>query len=255
MPKRPGWLPTNSFRRPPSLSHRERSPFHRTNLSSVISSACLIDGTMRLASSGTNAARNATWPTKFEAPASGTYDVTVSASMVPSEELKSGTLRVGSMNSFKSSIKMAKDVSVSPGEPQSFQFQMTMDRGETVVMRYHDGPLNYEDKVKYKSFLTELFQREPRLAAAWDAVGNPARGGSGWQRVLEKLDDEALDVKPFLKPEKIEKLVASVSKNSVSSGETLVYKFFSRGTGDRNQWGHHRRSQKKSCPAPIKNAL
>ena len=62
----------DSFFLPPPPAPDQREVIALPNdLTISYSSACLIDGTMRLASSGSNLRRNATWPSRFIAPATG----------------------------------------------------------------------------------------------------------------------------------------------------------------------------------------
>ena len=190
------------------------------------SSACLIDGTMRLASSGANYKRHSTWPNRFEAPASGVYRIKVTASC--SEPMASPVprLRVESTAMTGTDANRHADFELCP-EPQTLTCEIGLDRGATFRLWYRDGPFDYDDRNNYSKFLKSLFLGEPKLAAAWESVGDPARGGSGWERVRqalrgplpERVTDEA----------SIDDLVKRVAKNSVKTGETLVYKFFEEG--------------------------
>lgn len=193
------------------------------------SSACRIDGAMRLASSGENIIRNATWPTKFEAPASGKYIVQVTASAINPPDNAKATLRVAKMFDAKTNPTTCKDLSVSSGDAQTFQISVDLERGQTIVLRYHGGPFSYDDKKQYEGFLKNLFMGDPKLAAAWNAVGDPARGGSGWIRVKEAIASGDLDVEKYADPDEVAKLAKVVAKNSVKTGETLVYKYFEEG--------------------------
>ena len=195
------------------------------------SSACLIDGSMRLASSGTNVVRHATWPTKFEAPASGRYEIEITASSVDPRESSDQPPEL-----FVESSRMTgnatrnKTLAIEPGGRRTFQFEIGLDAGATLRARYSNGPFNYEDRAGYPKFLESLFSREPQIAAAWQALGSPARGGSGWERLKEVMATGDLDVSPFeADSDALQKIVKSVSRNAVSSGETLVYKFFEEG--------------------------
>ncbi len=194
------------------------------------SSACLIDGAMRLASSNDNVVRNATWPTKFESPASGVYQLTIKAFAI-NPPVQTPIITVATMRaSDRAFLTMIDEVNVNAGQPQTFDLQVPLNRGDTVVLRYKNGPLDYEDVDKFKAFLTDLFSNDPKLAAAWDHVGDPPRGGNGWNRVKEALQRQDLDVGKFKdNPQAISALVQTVAKNKVNSGETLVYKFFEEG--------------------------
>ena len=193
------------------------------------SSACLIDGTMRLASSGSNLRRNATWPARFIAPATGKYLLDITAAASPNASLPA-ELEVGAMTNVKANSRILGKLNFNATAPSTRTIEVRLEKGETVTLRLTNGVIDYEDKTAYKKFLTQLFDDQPRLAAAWNAVGDPARGGSGWARVAEKLNDPNLDATPFINEEaKREAVVTAMAKNSVKSGETLVYRFFEQG--------------------------
>jgi hypothetical protein len=211
---------------PPASSERTILP---DGLTISYSSACLIDGTMRLASSGTNLRRNATWPSRFAAPATGKYRVELTASTSDNAPIPS-ELEISSMVDVTSKSTVQTTINIQPGEPQTIEFEVQLERGQTFTLRYASGLLDYENKNAYRSLLTQLFAKEPRLAAAWNTVGNPARGGSGWARVVEASKRPDLDVKPFIENEqKRLAVVENMVSNSVKSGETLVYRYFEEG--------------------------
>lgn len=193
------------------------------------SSACLIDGTMRLASSGTNLKRNATWPARFEAPASGQYSVEITASAfgAPGQSLN---LQAAVIQDSRATSDPVHDLAVTSSVPETFRFDVTLDRGETIALRYSNGPFNYEDKPAFAEFLTQLFVKEPTLAAAWNKVGNPARGGSGWERVQQVMQDPALKVQKFVSnQDAVARLIKTMVSKNVNTGETLVYRYFEQG--------------------------
>ncbi len=193
------------------------------------SSACLIDGTMRLASSGPNLRRNATWPSRFIAPATGKYRIEITAAPSSNASLPA-ELEVSAMTSVKSDSRILDKLKFNETEPRTNKVEVRLEKGETVTLRFTNGALDYENKTAYKTLLTQLFDEQPRLAAAWNAVGDPARGGSGWARVVEKLSDPNLDATPFINQKsKRDAVVTTMAKNSVKSGETLVYRFFEQG--------------------------
>ena len=168
------------------------------------SSAMLVDGAMRLASSGDNLARHATWPSRFEASAHGKYRVELTARWFPGGEAKAlpiAEIELRNKSTDKLIIQAAGEVSerfrIEAGQWQTIQTEFILDRGETVALRYANGPFDYDDKAEFGVYLERLFEAEPELAAAWDAVGNPARGGSGWDRVKEQLGRDDLPVDQY----------------------------------------------------------
>lgn len=193
------------------------------------SSACLIDGTMRLASSGNNIIRNATWPSRFEAPAHGRYTIEVTASAFrPDETLPN--LRVSSMTADRSLSKVLGNFELSSASPKPLLIEATLDRGETIVMQYTTGPLNYDDKKSFENYLREFLADEPKLAAAWASVGNPPRGGSGWERVKEAMISDDLNPTAYGRgSEAVAKMAKKLASKNVDTGETLVYRFFEKG--------------------------
>ncbi|QDT62604.1 hypothetical protein SV7mr_51540 [Stieleria bergensis] len=195
------------------------------------SSACLIDGAMRLASSGTNVNRHATWPTKFEAPVSGRYRIEITASSFdPRNASKPVPALLVEATQMTGDEAKQSSLRIKPGPKQTFEFEIGLDAGATIRMRYANGPFDYEDKAAYTKFLETLLVQEPEIAAAWKKLRSPARGGSGWERLKEVMASKDLDVPP-LQPgsDALKQAVKSVSSNAVSSGETLVYKFFEEG--------------------------
>ena len=213
---------------PPAPESREvlASP---EDLTISYSSACLIDGAMRLASSGTNLRRHATWPSRFIAPATGKYVIEVTAAASPNASLPA-ELEMSAMTSVKSNSRVLKTLEFSETVPRTLQVEAKLEKGETITLRFTNGALDYENKAAYKQLLTKLFDEQPRLAAAWHAVGDPARGGNGWARVVERLNDPKLDAAPFIdQKSKRDAVVTAMAKNSVKSGETLVYRFFEEG--------------------------
>jgi len=213
---------------PPAPEQREVIALPK-DLTISYSSACLIDGTMRLASSGPNLRRNATWPSRFLAPATGEYLLEITASVSPNASVPA-EIEVSAMTNAKSNSRVIHRLNLDNTKPRTMTVEARLEKGETVTLRFANGALDYENKPAYKKLLIELFDEQPRLAAAWHAVGDPARGGSGWARVVEKLNDPNLDATPFINEKsKRDAVATTMTKNSVKSGETLVYRFFEQG--------------------------
>ncbi len=192
------------------------------------SSACKIDGAMRLASRG-SVTRNGTWPSKFEAPASGVYKVKLDLSVLnPPEEIPQ--LIVSTMRSDKSDVTDVKQIPIDSTTKKTFELEVELNRGDTIVLRYMNAPLDYNDTTKYVAFLEETFADDPTLAAAWDKVRDPARGGNGWERVKEAMQLPDLNITKFDgNEEAIKTLAKKVARDKVKSGETIVYKYFEQG--------------------------
>jgi len=220
----------DSFFLPPPPAPDQREVIALPNdLTISYSSACLIDGTMRLASSGPNLRRNATWPSRFIAPATGKYLLEITAAASPNASLPA-ELEVSAMTNVKSNSRVLHKLNLDKTDPRTMSVEARLEKGETVTLRFANGALDYENRPAYKKLLIELFDDQPRLAAAWHGVGDPARGGSGWARVVEKLNDPHLNAAPFINEKsKRDAVATTMAKNSVKSGETLVYRFFEQG--------------------------
>jgi len=202
-----------------------------SDLAISYSSAALIDGAMRLASGGKNVIRNATWPTKFEAPASGTYRLRVTASFKDAQPPLVETPPLLVMEAVtaegKGSARKLAELEITKERPTEFDCEVALRTGETVAFRYANAPFDYENKAAFPGMLNALFTREPRLAAAWKKERRVPRGGVGWLRLKKYMADPEL--KAIVKPEEIQGIARRASGNSVSTGETLVYKFFEDG--------------------------
>ncbi|MEP3482071.1 MAG: DUF1588 domain-containing protein [Fuerstiella sp.] len=194
------------------------------------SSAFPIDGTMRLASSGSNYVRNATWPSRFEAPIKGVYQVRVKAEAINPKQGHLPEIRLGTMRNNISVDEEAGLKSFLAEGIQDVDFEVTLDEGQTISLLYANGAFNYDDKQALAAFLTTFFARQPKIAAAWDRIGQPARGGSGWKQIQQEIQKGDLPVEDYVAGSaKFEKLVKRLSGTRVNTGETLVYHFFQEG--------------------------
>ncbi len=206
------------------------------DISISYSSGAKIDGAMRLASSGIMV-RNAVWLSKFEAPVSGTYRVTMDLSAMnpPPSETPVLHLEANALSGKKTTRTLGA-FEVASAQPEGVAVDVELYRGETLVFTYKNAPLNYGNKETYYEFIHTLLSGEPALAAAWQRLDDQAkaigatrgvpRGGGGWIRLKEeraKQPDAVLPIK------KLEALVKKIAGNSVSSGETIVYKYFEEG--------------------------
>lgn len=194
------------------------------------SSAFPIDGAMRLASSGSNYRRNATWPTRFEAPVKGMYRIQVTAEAINPSVGHVPEIRLGILKD-NLSIKEEAGLQQLPSDGlQKVSFEVILDEGQTVSLLYANGGFRYDNKQDLADFLTTFLGQHPEIAAAWDRVGEPARGGSGWQQVQRKIQEGSLPVEDFVAGSpKFAKLVKRLSSRNVNTGETLVYRFFEEG--------------------------
>ncbi|MCM8533293.1 MAG: DUF1588 domain-containing protein, partial [Lentisphaeraceae bacterium] len=194
------------------------------------SSAYIVDGAMRLASTGAKS-RNASWPTKFEAPEAGTYKISLALSSKNAPAKSEPVFLLRSTEAGRGSQeKELERFKVKSSKPEVFSVEAKLNRGENFVFYYANSPYNFGDKAKFSKFLKGLFLKEPKLAAAWSALGKVPRGGIGWQRLKKEMAKPDFKVGKFANPKEIDKLVSGLmKKGSVNTGETLVYKFFEEG--------------------------
>lgn len=193
------------------------------------SSAYLIDGAMRLASSGQKT-RNGTWPSKFEAPVSGTYKVKLVLSTKNPQGLKPEVLMKSHFAGRKSKERSLSTFNIQKGAPQEFSETVDLYKGENLLFLFSNAPFNYGVKDNLQRFMEKLFTKDPRLAAAWAEQGKIVRGGIGWARIKETLKRDDLNIAKYRNKNEVQKLAKDAAgKNPVVTGETLVYKFFEEG--------------------------
>jgi hypothetical protein len=199
------------------------------------SSALVVDEAMRLASRG-SITRNCSWPSKFEAPYSGTYKVTFKLSTKKPPKGNPPEFAFSAIKNQGKGERPLKKMIIKPGDPQTFRFEVDLSSGENLLFRYANAPLNFED-ASFPKFVTSEFAKDPKLAAAWAKVATTSgrrgvpRGGNGWTRLKEALKDPKLDAKKY-KPgsEAVKGLVRKhFGGKGRTSGETLIYKYFEEG--------------------------
>lgn len=219
-----------SSNRPTVPSHTYR--IDADDLVISYSSAKLVDGAMRLASSGANLVRNGTWPAQFLAPENGRYKIEVVASAFGAAASEFPVLQVNAMELPRNENQLLAKVTLDSTESSTYQFEADLDRDQTIVLRYPNGPFSYDESNALRSSLQQIFVDQPELAAAWEKVGDPPRGGNGWERLKTVMaDPEFSDGNNSLGPERLDALIKRMSKKNVNTGETLVYKLFEQGPG------------------------
>lgn len=193
------------------------------------SSAYVVEGAMRIASAG-SLNRNGTWLSRFEAPESGIYQLTVDLSSKHPPAGDSPNLLVQATNPEGKNPRRLTTFEITNPKAKTFHTKVELHRGETVAFSYLNSPLDFEDKKAFPVFLNALFKNDPELAAAWDAVDEGSRGvprgGTGWEKVKEAMKQAP---GTGLSPKEIEELAKMVSRNNVSTGETIVFKYFEEG--------------------------
>jgi mono/diheme cytochrome c family protein len=197
------------------------------------SSGLLLEEAMRLVSSSDPLAHSATWPTHYEAPATGTYHLTIDLSALNPEpgipvvaDIYAVVATEASQENIQDLRKIAR-VEITESQGQRFETEVILEKGETIAFHYPTAVIK-EDAEKIKSYLLSLFAREPALAAAYKKVNGPvARGRSGLDHLYELIQAGDLPAPP--EGEELEKLLAKVSKDKRVVTETFSYKLFEEG--------------------------
>jgi len=204
------------------------------------SSGYVIDGAMRIASNSPQFSRSCTWPTKFEAKASGTYDLKLDLSRLGSLGGDPFLLHVKAKKVSDSdgvtvdSLRLLTEFEVTSASPKTFETTIEIFRGETVVFYFANAVLNSDNKKRdaFRAYLMKSFESNPRLLAGWLSVelGQALRGGVGWERVKAEMEDPSVlpDVPAMDSPE-VKKLVDTMVKNPVNYVECISYQLFEEG--------------------------
>ncbi|MCZ6671938.1 MAG: DUF1587 domain-containing protein, partial [Verrucomicrobia bacterium] len=158
------------------------------------SSGMLREGAMRLVSKTEAIAHSASWPTHFEAEATGAYQLTVDlSSLNPQEgvpvvaEIFAVPAADAASQSTTKSRKLARfEVTESSG--QQFETEVILESGETIAIHYATALIS-EDPEDLSAFLYPLLEREPKLASAFkQAGGKVARARVGLDHLYELIE-------------------------------------------------------------------
>ncbi|MFT5093653.1 MAG: hypothetical protein ACI93T_002482, partial [Porticoccaceae bacterium] len=208
------------------------------------SSSMVIDGSMRLAQRTPTVIRSCTWPTSFEAKASGRYRVVVKLSAIGKlPDDKPMQLHVYAKNialdkgNDDNPLKLRRLAAyeVASGSPEWFECEATLYRNETPLFFYANAPLDSTDPKSFETYLRSQFKSNPRLLAGWMAVkhGRGLRGGVGWDRVKAKMADDRLDLSQAkLGTPAAEKIIKTMAGNAGSARqyvESISYQIFEEG--------------------------
>lgn len=201
----------------------------------------VIDGSMRLAQRTPTVIRSCTWPTSFEAKASGLYRVAVKLSAIgklPDDDpmqlhvyAKNIALDKGNADNPLKLRRLAA-YKVTSNAPEWFECEATLYRSETPVFFYANAPLDSTDKKSFKAYLRKQFKSNPRLLAGWMAVkhGRGLRGGGGWDRVKAKMADDKLDLSQAkLGTPAAEKTIKTMVAQARQYVESISYQIFEEG--------------------------
>ena len=197
------------------------------------SSGMYVDGAMRIVTSTETLAHGATWPAKHEAPATGTYQLTLDLSSlnpwdgVPVVADIYAVIATDASQSRISNLRKVASFEVTESSGQRFEQEIVLEEGETIAFHYPTAVIE-EDTEKLKSFLYPLFEREPDLAAAYRKVGGPvSRGRSGLDHLYRLMEEGDLPEPP--QGEELDSLMKTITKDRRMVTETFSYKLFEEG--------------------------
>ncbi len=204
------------------------------------SSSSVRDGAMRLVAKTNSMMRSCSWPTRFEARASGVYTIRadLSAFRAPVDEPLRFELRARRVDSKDGeSVKQQRllaEWDVTSSAPSTFEVTTELYAGETPIFYFANAPLTSDGKAKGEmaKLLRRKFADDPRLLAAWQALehGPGIRGGVGWERVKRLMADDELDLRDAtLESDATKKLVKRMTGNPVLYVETISYQHFEEG--------------------------
>ncbi|MEM1441795.1 MAG: DUF1587 domain-containing protein, partial [Verrucomicrobiota bacterium] len=160
---------------PPPEKTVESSLFTATPEELVISysSGYVVDGAMRIASKTATVSRSCTWPTKFEAEASGVYRLKLDLSAFGDLgglpfELQVRAKKVSDSDGVSvNTLRKLASFKVNSETPKTFEVPVEIYEGETVIFYFANGVLDSdrEDKEEFRSYLMSRFSQNPRLLA------------------------------------------------------------------------------------------
>ncbi|MGY8643807.1 MAG: DUF1592 domain-containing protein [Verrucomicrobiales bacterium] len=203
-----------------------------------------IDGVLRMALSSDPLGRASVWPNRFEAKVPGVYQVKIDLSAfkvgddhVPVVHLLAHTSD-GNNYAKANSLELLAEFTVSDDKPKTFQTEVELQRGETIVVHYENAPLS-SDQDKGRKWLprlaeqlTDMFRANPELGAAWMKAGYQ-RSDRGWnwlERIEAVRKKGGLDVEGFDpdSPE-VKEFALKMARQSVNLVETMSCYRFSTG--------------------------
>lgn len=207
------------------------------------SSGMVIDGSMRLAQRTPTIIRSCTWPTSFEARASGRYRVSIRLSAIGPDKLADDQpmqLHVYAKNigldkgneDNPLNLRRLATYDVTSETPEQVECEAVLYRQETPILFYANAPLDSTDKKSFEAYLRKQFKANPRLLAGWMAVkhGRGLRAGVGWDRVKAKMASDDLDLSQAMLgtplAEKTVKLMVAQARQYV---ESISYQVFEEG--------------------------
>ena len=203
------------------------------NFTYAYSSGLLKGNAMRLVSNTHQLAHSASWPTHFQAKATGTYQLTIDLSALnPPEGLKTvanvyAVIADDAPQRDVHELRLLGSFTVESIHGQRFETEVLLEKGETLAFHYANGMIS-EDPEHLAAYIYPLLKEDPPLAAAFkQAGGKVARGRIGLEHVYSLI--EAGELPPPPVGEELVELVKTISSDKRSIAETLSYKLFEEG--------------------------
>jgi len=197
------------------------------------SSGLLKGNAMRLVSNTHQLAHSASWPTHYEAKATGTYQLTIDLSALNPPAGMTTVANVYAVNAADApqrdvhELRLLGSFTVESIHSQRFQTEVLLEKGETLAFHYANGVIS-EDPEHLAAFIYPLLKEDPTLAAAFkQAGGKVARGRIGLEHVYSLI--EAGELPPPPVGDELVELVKTMSSDKRSIAETLSYKLFEEG--------------------------
>ncbi len=216
-------------------SHRATA----NDLAISYSSGKVVNGALRLGMKCDPIQRSCTWPTRFEAEASGVYTLTVTLSAFRPKAGEAPMIArifardVSSPDGVKhTELRLLKEIEVTAEEPRTFRFEAELFEGQTPVVHWANAALDSdrEDKNELRAFYEARDRETPGYLAAWRAMtanqSQGFRGGVGWDRVKSLLAKGDL---PELTQAQREAFLKKAIGNPVLYAETVVFDVFENG--------------------------
>lgn len=182
---------------------------------------------MRLVSNTPQLAHSASWPTHFEAPTTGIYELSIDLSSFNTPEgvsVIAGLYAVEASDAASNSVGNLRKLGsfeIKDSSGQRFHIDALLEKGETLAFHYTNGMIS-EDPERLRGFIQSLFEKDPTLAAGFkQAGGKVTRGRIGLEDVYAFIEADQLPPPPV--GEELDELITKMSNDKRAIAETLSY--------------------------------
>lgn len=204
-----------------------------TDFTFAYSSGLVVDGVMRLVSNTPQVAHSASWPTHFEAPTTGIYNLSIDLSSFNTPEGVNATADLYAVEASDAASYRVSDLrklghfDVKSSSGQRFHVKALLEKGETLAFHYANGMIS-EEPQRLRGFIQSLLTKNPTLAAGFkQAGGKVTRGRIGLEDVYAFIQADALPPAPV--GDELSELITQMSTDKRAIAETLSYKLFEEG--------------------------